>query len=89
MVTCPEIETPAANCTKVFLDTGHGILTLFFSYSTCIGFRSNKHGYVFTAEQHSRTTARHMSGVFNCSKEDKVPAEEFTAKLQEALNNEC
>ena len=80
-VTVPSLEVSAPNTAKVYLPT----LTMFFSYTTCVGFRSNKHGYVFTDKTYSNTTARHMKSVFMCNKEDKVPHEEFEAKLQEAL----
>ena len=76
----PKIELTASNTTKVFLPS----LTMFFSYETCVGFRSNEHGYVFTATAYSNTTAKHLTA-FGSEKADRVPQAEFDVKLQEAL----
>jgi hypothetical protein len=76
----PDINIPATNCLKVFLPG----LTLFYSYETCVGF--NAKGIVmFTNQSYSQTTARHMSGVFGASKEDKVSPEKFKYELERAL----
>lgn len=76
----PDIEIPAPNTMKLFLPG----LTLYYSYETCVGF-NNKGIRIFTSEKYSNTTARHMTGVFNAAKEDRVSPEEFKEKLENAL----
>jgi len=78
------IEIPAPNTAKVFLPNG---LTLFYSYTTVVGFRSNVHGYVFTDKTYSNTTSKHLKNVFGSDKSDRVPHEEFESKLQEAYGS--
>lgn len=77
----PDVEIPAPNTMKVYLPKG---LTLMYSYQTCVGF-VYKGERVFTAQQYSTTTSKHMTSIFMSDKADRVPADEFDRKLEEVL----
>ena len=60
-----------------------GTATFWFSYETCIAFEDDK-GFVASENIAGTTMGRHLNTIARY-KEDRLPWEEFTAKLQSCL----
>lgn len=63
-----------------------GDLDLWFSYRTVVGFRSGWGTIVVSENLWGPTTGKHLGMIGSGDKRDRLPRDEFEAKLSEALN---
>lgn len=60
-------------------------LSLYFSYSECIGFQIDNNEPVFSENIWSLTTAKHLN-FLGSKKEDRLPREQFLELLERHVN---
>ena len=76
-LTKPNLVQYKPNLTKIELKH----LTLYFSYSECIGFQIDNNEPVFSENIWSLTTAKHLN-FLGSKKEDRLPREQFLERLE-------
>ena len=54
-----------------------GTLSLWYSYETCIAFRSPGHGKVVRRNDWGSTTGKHLNAIDGGDKKSRVPSERF------------
>ena len=64
-----------------------GDLELYFSYETCVGFRTSKTGLVVSENIWGSTTGKHLNWLDGGRKECRVPNGEFEKQLKELLES--
>jgi hypothetical protein len=75
--TKPNLVQYKPNLTKIEFKS----LTLYFSYSECIGFQIDNNEPVFSENIWSLTTAKHLN-FLGSKKEDRLPREQFLERLE-------
>ena len=75
------------NGAKNFNKVEIGDLELYFSYETCIGFRTSKTGLVVSKNIWGSTTGKHLNWIDGGSKEGRIPNDEFEKQLNELLES--
>lgn len=63
-----------------------GMVTLWFSYNTCIAFKEYAKAPVLSENEWSTTTGKHLNQIGD--KSLRIPREEFNQKLGEVLRVE-
>ena len=64
-----------------------GYLEIYFSYETCVGFRTSKTGLVVSENIWGSTTGKHLNWLDGGRKESRVPIDEFEKQLKELLES--
>lgn len=59
-------------------------IRMWFSYETCIAFRTTRDGLVVSENGWSRTTGKHLNYV-DPAKRRRIPYSDFKTRLQQAL----
>jgi hypothetical protein len=63
-------------------------ITLWYSYKTIVAFKTEKDGLIVRQNDWSTTTGKHLNAIDggdSDAKKDRLPGEEFTARLQAAI----
>ena len=76
-------ENGAKNFNKVEI----GDLELYFSYETCVGFRTSKTGLVVSENIWGSTTGKHLNWLDGGRKDCRIPNGEFKKQLKELLES--
>lgn len=64
-----------------------GDLELYFSYETCVGFRTRKEGLVVSENIWGTTTGKHLNWLDGGRKQCRTPNDEFEKQLKELLES--
>lgn len=78
------IDRPGPNETYVRLTGSNGSATVLFSYETAVAFHAN-FGWKVSENLWSTTTGKHLNRL-GVARGDRLPREEFLARLDEALD---
>jgi len=64
-----------------------GDLELYFSYETCVGFRTSKTGLVVSENIWGSTTGKHLNWLDGGRKDCRISNSEFKKQLKELLES--